>query len=246
MNLNETLDAAKVSVKEIMKNRRYKKANLERQEAVQLQADLMKCRGKLEVCKKEFNRTIVNQSKSIRDGQAEGHDTLIQQQMLWDAAIGYMLVRDAIFALKSISSHDSIAHAYDMLEEATKQMAGKGGKLPKFLRIKSSKERNTYGYVTSSAALKAKEDQLDTFFEALKETGDIEGCLTSVINPAAKEAELRKAYTSGNASAVASNSSAESDIDTLYHSYPGDETSQDTGADYMDNLDILRDIDVPE
>ena len=177
MSISDTLDDVKASVKELMRKHRFKKANMERKEAAELQNALGKCRGQLELCRKDFARSIRTQSKNIAEGQRTGMETIIHEQMMWDAAIGYMLVNDAIFALKSISTYDSIAHAYEMLEAATKQISGKKSGLSSVVHIGSTKERNAYGYLTSSAAVKEKEELLNSFFEQLKVTGDIEACL---------------------------------------------------------------------
>jgi hypothetical protein len=174
MAISDILEDAKVYLEQLKRKYKFKKANMHREEQVELQASLAKCRGKLEICKNDFNRTIRTQSRNIADGMRIGADTLIQERMLWDAAVGYMLVRDAIFALQSINSFDSVSHAYDMLDAAVKQMSGKKSKFPGF---GASKERNAYGYITSSTAVKEKETLLESFFDRLKATGDIEECL---------------------------------------------------------------------
>ena len=175
MSLMDTLDAAKESLDEFKRKRRYKKANLQRAEAAQLQADLAKCRGKLETCRADFGRTIRTQAANIRKGQQEGMDTLLQEQTLWDAAVGYMLVRDALYAIQTVTSYDSVDHAYEMLEQATRQMMNKP---ESFLsKLGSKKTRDEYGYITSEASRKEKEQMLELFFEQLKLTGDIEECI---------------------------------------------------------------------
>lgn len=196
-SISELLEDAQSSIMQLEKKHKFKKANKDRQETAALQYDLGQCRGKLENCKKQFSRTIRTQSINIADGRAAGIDTVLQEQILWDAAIGYLLVRDAIYALQSITSYDSVAHAYELLDAAMKQMAGKQGGLSKFLRIGTTKERNAYGFVTSSAAVKQKEAFLNTFFEDLKENGDIEACLDSAENPSHTKVDReRKASSS--------------------------------------------------
>lgn len=197
MAITDILENARISLYELVRNRRFKKANLSRQEAIDLQVSLAKCRGELELCLKDFDRTVVDQCRYIKEGLRLGADTAIQEQMLWDAAIGYMLVRESIYALKTISSHDSISHAYEMLDAATDHMIGKKTIFPPF----RSKKRNIYGYVTSNAAVEEKSNLLETFFDKLKLTGDIEACLREAKNPAHRQADLRTAYTKGHISA---------------------------------------------
>lgn len=196
-NISEMLEDTKSSIKQLEKKHKFKKANQDRQAAAALQYDLGQCRGKLESCRKQFSRTIRTQSMNIADGRAAGIDTVLQEQILWDAAIGYLLVRDAIYVLQSVTSYDSVAHAYDLLDAAMKQIAGKQGGLSKFPKIGGSKERSAYGYVTSAAAVKQKELFLDSFFEDLKENGDIEACLERAENPSHTKVDReRKASSS--------------------------------------------------
>lgn len=183
-SISNRFEDARNAMKEISRNRKFKKANAARAEAAELQAELAKCRGKLEICKKDFNRTIKNQAAGVAEGVALGADTTIQEQTLWDAAIGYMIVKDAIFAMKSIATFDSVAHAYEMLDTAVDQITERQRILPKLPKIGGRRGRNVYGYVTSNAALKQKQELLDGFFEELKRTGDIEGCLATARHPA--------------------------------------------------------------
>ncbi len=195
MDIINKLEDVKSYLGELKRKYRFKKARMTREDAVELQTTLAKCRGKLEICKKDLNRSINNQSRNICEGLELGTDTIIQEQILWDAAIGYMLVRDAIFALETITSYDAVSHAYEMLDTAMKQVAGRKNGFPKSMKIGSTKERNAYGYITSSTALKDKEALLDSFFESLKRSGDIEQHLADARTPAAQQAERRYAYT---------------------------------------------------
>lgn len=202
MSIMEAMDDAKRHLEEAKKKYRFKKANQAREEMAELTASLAKCSGKLEICKKDFNRTIRTQSRNISEGLRLGTDTMVQEQMLWDAAMGYLLVRDAMFALRTINSYDSVAHAYDLLDAATKQITGKRSSLAQFVHIKSGKTRNEYGYITSSSAVKDKEALLESFFDRLKVNGDIEECLTFTRNPADQQAERRHACIEGVAPEV--------------------------------------------
>ena len=181
-SISEMLEDAKASVKQMEKKHNFKKANKDREAAVQLQYDLGLCRAKLERCKKQFNQTIREQSRHIEKGRSEGLDVQVQEQILKDAALGYLLVRDAIFALQSVNNYDTVEHAYDLLDAAVRQMTGKREKKRNW-GFRRDKERDSYGYLTSAATLKEKETMLDGFFEELKKTGDIEACLAAAPNP---------------------------------------------------------------
>ena len=191
MSISEKLGDIQKSLAALKKKHRYKKANAAMDKNVELQVALGKCRGQLGVCLKDFNRTIQAQSKNIAEGRRGGYDTIIQEQQLWDAAIGYMLVKDSIFSLKTIGNHDAIANAYEMLDAAVKQMSGKGSKFSHMPQINALKDRGAYKKLTSQEAIQEKEQLLDAFFETLKETGDIESCLSGMEHPGATEATRR-------------------------------------------------------
>lgn len=155
------------------KKRRYDQANQDREDKVKLTAAQAKCRGELEKSKSDFEMTIRQQSKAIREGEALDVDTSIQEQMLFDAAVGYLLVREAIFSLRSINTHQSISQAYGLMDLATRQMSGKKSGLP----LKSIRNRSIFGYATSEEAYQKKCDQVSGFYEELKDTGDIAHCM---------------------------------------------------------------------
>lgn len=181
--ITNKLEDARRALETLKRKRKFKKANDARAEAAELQSALATCRGKLEICKKDFNRTIRSEARSIAEGSSIGADTTIQEQTLWDAAIGYMMVKDAIYSLKTISTFDSVTHAYDMLGTAIGLMSERQRILPKIPKIGPKRDRNIYGYLTSDAALTQKQELLDGFFEELKHTGDIEACLAAARSP---------------------------------------------------------------
>lgn len=191
MAIKDFLHAAENKMEKAAKKRQFAKANREREDQIDLMAAQAMCRGKLEVCQRDFERTIRKQSQAIREGEAIDADTSIQEQILFDAAVGYVLVREAIFSLRSINSHHSISHAYGIMDLATKQMSGKKSGLP----LKSIRNRNIYGYVTSEAAYQLKCDLVSSFYDELRQTGDIEACLSHAPRPGTREAEMRDSYT---------------------------------------------------
>ena len=192
--ITSKLENAKSALEALKRKRSFKKANDARAEAAELQNALVTCRGKLEVCKKDFNRTIRTEARSIAEGVAMGADTTIQEQTMWDAALGYLMVRDAIYSLESINTYDSVTHAYDMLDEAVKVMSGKG-RPSDHLFLGAQRKRKDYEFLNSRTALKEKEQLLDTFFAKLEETGDIEACIKEARSPDAYRADSVQAYS---------------------------------------------------
>lgn len=243
MAILDTLDTAKTYLQEIQRNRRFQRENLNRQDAAELQAALAKCRGKMEVCKKDFERTIRSQSRNIEEGLKLGADTGLQEQMLWDATIGYMLVKDAIYALSTIASRHSVAHAYEMLDAVTRQMSGKKSSLP----LKRVRERNVYGYITSEMAIEKKSELLATFFDRLKATGDIEDCLAKAKQPASLQADRSQMYTKGRISPGMTGAGERpiSAADRAMKNMGAFENEGKDETDYTAGLDDVYDTDRP-
>lgn len=196
----QSLSNAKQILEDLKKKYRYKKTNDALKQESEVQYQLGVCRGKLELSLNELDNVIRTQSANVRAEQQTQAATVyntgtkkldtIQQQMLWDAAIAYMLTKDALIAIKTIGSRDSIASAYEMLDAAVSQMTGK--KQHKFLKLPQVRVAlgySNYSYITSEQALAEKEEQLDQIFEALMQTGDIEACLAQAKHPGAVQAE---------------------------------------------------------
>lgn len=241
MAISDMIHEAKNTLEEIKRKYRFKKARMLMEDKVELQVTLAKCRGKLEICKKDFERAINTQSKNINDGRKIGADTIIQEQILWDAAIGYMLVRDAIYALETISSYDAVSHAYEMLDAAMKQIAGKKSGFPKGMKVGETKERNAYGYITSNAALKTKEEMLDGFFEDLKLTGNIEAHLSKARMPGDRQAELRFSCEAGQG-----NVTETEDLDAYMSRLSNLDDAEVTKTNFEQNMDVMLDIHPPK
>lgn len=194
MTITDLLNDAKKSLNDIMRKRKFRKANMERAERAELTAEIAKCSGKLNSCKMNFRSAIREQHQHIAEGRKMGYDTIPQEQIMWDAAIGYMLVEDAAYALRSMANYDSMTRAYEMLDKAYLQMTGRKSKLSK-RRNNSVSDRDGFGYINSEDVIAAKEELLDSFFEQLKITGDIDACLKISVNPASTEAERRTHYS---------------------------------------------------
>ena len=176
MELLHIFDDAKKALAELKREMDFKRKNKKRAAAVELLDALARCRGKLEISRTSFERSIREQSAFIQEGLREGHDTMIQENSLYDAALGYLLVREAVFALKSINNYDSVEHAYELLNEAVKIMSGKA-KPKNSLNLGKQHERNVYGFITTNASLRAKAEMVDNFYDELMRTGDIESCI---------------------------------------------------------------------
>ena len=176
MSVNDKLHAAKKKLEALKKNHRYKKANKDRAIQAELTYEITKCAGDLGVCQKDFKYTIEEQSFYIRKGKAEGYDVKVQEMQLEDAAVGYMLVKDALFALKSVYSYDSIEHAYNLLDSATNKITGERA-FPFFGTSAKKPKREEYGFLNSQETYEAKKAMFHSFKDRLIMTGDIEACI---------------------------------------------------------------------
>lgn len=174
------LERARNALDEMKKKIRYNKANTEREKAAALQYDLMVCRSQLEGIRKDLDRTIRAQSRNIREGQLEKMNTSVQVGILREAALSYILVKDAIYSLKTVNSYDSVSYAYELLDAAVAQMTGKQkGKKDPFAFFSQAKRRPEYAQLTSAETLQKKVSQRDNLMTDLINTGDIETCLSN-------------------------------------------------------------------
>ena len=176
MSITDKIQEVKDDLKKFKRNRSFKKANAEREKIVELQTSLAKCRGKLEVSLKDFKRTIRSEVEYIHQDQVSSNDIALHEQLLWDSALGYMLIRDAIFAHKTVTTYDSIEYGYELLSAAVSQLDRKKAKLPVY-GASNKKSRNKYGYLTADPVKQEKIQILESIFDELKETGDIDACL---------------------------------------------------------------------
>ncbi len=137
--------------------------------------DMLTCRGRLVRSRDEFKTEIENQCRNIRKGEEEGHDTQNQRKICKSAAIGYMLVDEALYQLDSVSNFDSVENGYHMLEEAIAVMAGR--KQPVDVVPFRRRERSIGDETISNETFKSKINQVERFFEKLIKTGDIDSCI---------------------------------------------------------------------
>lgn len=179
MEINEKLEGVKSKLQKIIKEKKYRKANLEREEKAELLATVALCNGELNTCLNSFEIAIRNQCSNIIEGRNEGYDTTSMETTLKGAAIGYLLVKDAMFMLRSVTTYESVIRAYDLLDKAgfdlnrKKRLFGTTGSELKKAR------KDIKDYVDSETVAAAKKDIVESIFEELIETSDIEQCIKS-------------------------------------------------------------------
>lgn len=177
------LEQAQKQMEKLKKAYRYSKANASREAAAKLQYERTVCRSQLEANKKNVERVIREQSRNVRNGRAEHQDTSIQQDLVHEAALSYLLLVDAIYALTTVSSYDSISYAYDVLDAAIAYMSGKPRRMRKISALPvlgTNKRRSAYTALTSRERVLEKESICQQMMPALIESGNIEECLRQV------------------------------------------------------------------
>lgn len=191
------LEQAREQFEKLKKEYKYNKANASREAAAKLQYERTVCRSQLEGSKKNVERVIREQSRNIRIGRAEYQDTSIQQEILHEAALSYLLLTDAIYALTTVSSYDSISYAYEVLDAAVEYMSGKPRRMRKLSELpvfRADKRNNAYAALTSKERVLEKENICEQIMATLIESGDIETCLEQIRGKRENDLGVRKAY----------------------------------------------------
>lgn len=178
MDLKETIELTKRKIEQIKRNYRFKSENNRRKLEAKLTEDLVSCAGDLGVCKSSYERAVRRQSQEIREGMQKGYPVAVQKTLLMDAAIGYMLVEDALFVLQSVATYDSITDAYALLDMAAKTITGEKVKQPKKSKRPSREE---YAFLNSFETVQAKKKIVSSkgFMDMLISTGDIHKCIAA-------------------------------------------------------------------
>ena len=164
MSVKEKLNDIKKKLAAMKKKSDYKKANKERAKQAQLTVDLANCAGDLGICKKEYEWSV-------------GNNVEFQKEQLIDAAVGYILVDEAMYVLQSVGTYDSLTRAYDLLDAATMSITGeKAIKFPSFSGGKP--KRKEFDYLNSSDLIEEKKGFVSEFLDDLIESGDIQATIT--------------------------------------------------------------------
>ena len=98
MELSETIKSTSDYIEGMKKKLRHKYSKKLFQNAVDISVEINECVGKMTFCQNEFRRVIKRQSAAIKQGREEGYTTAVQESMLENAAVGYLLVKEALYA----------------------------------------------------------------------------------------------------------------------------------------------------
>lgn len=180
MEINEMIGNVKKTLKKILRNRKYKKELDEHNRNVDMLQSLMKCSGELNQCKSSYLAAIRQQQRNIRSGMEEGFDTQPQKNLLKEAALGYLVVEDAMFSLKSMGSYNQMVRAYALLDAITKDVTGKKGRLSKRRQFEDDNGDDLISQFNSAEVVSQLEMKLNNYLDELLVTRDIEGCMKKI------------------------------------------------------------------
>ena len=224
-SITDKINDAKKALDNAMRDRRFKKERMAREKRAEYVAEVAICSGKLTACKNDLSRAIRQQSSYITEGAKQGCDTTLQEQNLKDSAIGYMLLNDAIYALRSINNSNDIEYAYRILDVAARCASGKSiktsGMLKKLGKLKNCSDKDF------EEAYNKKEELYNGIAGQLKETGDIEACLKNARPAAENEANLRSFYNNQPVVGTTASSSRVEELDRMLGDIPDDDESID-------------------
>lgn len=115
-SLNKILRDTERVLEKLQKKSRHSKRKKEIDKKTKLLVTVGKCVQNLEKCKVNFKRNAYTQAAAVRDNMQKGADSVPQQRILWDSALGYLIADEAISALGTISGYDDLNSAYSMME----------------------------------------------------------------------------------------------------------------------------------
>jgi len=189
------IDSIKRKIERMMRDRQFRREGKFFEWKCKYSEQLLTCSGELNVCKKIFELVISETAKSVRQGLEEVRNVELQKLELKNAAIGYMIMDDATFALRSVNSYDAINMAYESLDMAERRLKGESPR--KNLRIFGRHpERGSVQSILENADIEEERLKIYSAIESeLTESGNIEQALKHYREKKKKEVE-NKAYGS--------------------------------------------------
>ena len=207
--------------------------------------ELMECAGELAVCENELKKIIRIQSRAVREAREEIFDESMQLKTVKEAAIGFMLIRDARFAVKTMNSRDSFQIAHDMLESAAYTIQGDSDSAKRVL-TRQAKKHKGYEHLYSDDAYKKKNDILEEILEGLIETGDIELCLKKRNDRIRKERQNKTSPSSPSSPSSLNELDLPNSADTkMTDEYGGyDEQKFKEDSEFLESYDGTENVDL--
>lgn len=190
MSTSDILNNAKKSIQEIIKSIQFKKAVNDRERLVKIQTAHQKCCGVLERSRIEFENIIREQCNQVKIGNSLGQYTDVQEQLLYDAALGYIYIKDAMYAVTSVNNDDSMNYAYNLLDFAVQNLTRKNAHPIKSKITEFKAKRSAFKDQLQEDADAKRAELALAILPELKINGDIETCLKHVRLPEKTEQSI--------------------------------------------------------
>ena len=176
MDINTKLNSIKDTIDDIMRSSAYRRARQDLAAQAQVISRIAFCAGELNCCKVELQSIIRHESLLWRQAKQLGFANEMQDALVWEASVKYMLVEEAIFFLNSTSDFDRLQCACKHITNVIGQMDGAGAYWGLFRRGEKI-ARPLIGEMFEENAVSAKSKYLNEFYKNVLATGDIERCL---------------------------------------------------------------------
>lgn len=167
----------KYRIEKMMKDKQFKKEAKFFDWKCKYSMELNECAGELNLCRQMFSMIAFSAAKDIKQGEDEFRDTSLQEAELKNAFLGYLMMDDALYTLKSINDYDAITSAYESLDRAEKRIKGEKAKknLGTFFR---KPDREGVKATLENEVLDEKREKIySEVKDELKATGNIEQTL---------------------------------------------------------------------
>lgn len=217
-SLNKILRDTERTLEKLKKDIKHSKRKKEIDKKTELLVTVGECVQNLEKCKVNFKRNAYTQAAAVRDNMQKGADSVPQQRILWDSALGYLIADEAISALGTISGYDDLNSAYSMMENILERIGsddndrvpdvkkiGLGGVIEMALSdnmTTTKTPKDGFGVrhditadLTSRDRIIRHEAMVNSFFRELIKTGELEYLVDEARKTAFHDA-LNKLYDS--------------------------------------------------
>ena len=216
-DVKDKLTEIQKKINKMMKDRRYKKANKFMEWQNEYSAEILKCAGELRKCREELSLVITDTARAIKHGRAEIRNISLQEKELENAAMGYLVVDDAIYALQSVNNYDAINDAFETINLAAKRLYGERPKKKMGTLFRHPEREDFKTYLESDEINDARELVYKDIKENLIASGNIEECLKQyrqnmLKNPKKKTSDVNESDdNAGSSSYVSTETPAEED-----------------------------------
>lgn len=198
-SLDQVIKETEKKVKKMQRTYRHIKEEHKVEKRLELLEKIQGCIGELAECQVILRLNVCQQAAKVCEGRKKGFDTSLEEKILKESSLGYLLADETIYALRAIASYEDLNLACRAMERIVdmiskqennpnankKDLLGRVSKMPK---DGFGVARSTYNDVASEKKVLSHNDMIDGFFERLIETGD----LVSLIDEAREQSYYQR------------------------------------------------------